>query len=190
MEKEVTTGKGGMMKPYLNQAKKVGVAVGGFAAGHLAFSNAPVSFKSGVQGIVTTLLVLTLGLFAAVKVKNEYVQNAALGLSVYSGVRLINGAANLVPAISATTGQPVQGLAGFSLPAPVSKVLNMILPNLGEAQAIPWNLGDYGDMTIYDHNTDLGAAIDATYETVGDLIDISSSHNPVSGLGDYQVKVA
>ncbi|MES2379861.1 MAG: hypothetical protein V4538_02395 [Bacteroidota bacterium] len=166
MTTAVANTKGMMSGINAASLKKVGLlaleATTGFVAGHQVFTRvAPKDWTTGLKGAMASLALILISAITFVKVQNEHVKNLSIGSAVYGINKLANSLFSQVPVIGTS------GLAAFQLPEGAQKVLRNIFPNLGdmgEPEPIAWNMNG---MDVYDHNADLGAAIEQTYETVG-----------------------
>lgn len=141
------------LKAVMSKSANAASAMAGFATGHLAFSNMPSSMKSGAIGVGISLLTFFLGCFIATKSENENIQSAAIGLSLYSGVKTVNTAFGMIPALPATNG--LSGIAETS-----KKIVSRIFPSLGEVGSIEgFDLG----------NSQPNNTIDAHYELLNGM---------------------
>jgi hypothetical protein len=180
-------GKLGMLKPYMQPAAQLGAATAGFVLAHVGYTKTPANFKTGLQGFAIALTLAIATIWGSTKVKNEHVKNGMLGLGLYSSVKAVNALTSIVPDTS------VKGLGAFALPDGVKSFLSTIVPNLGAAEPIHV---DFRGMEIYDHNADLGEAVDQTYEFVnamdnlGELDNTTSFYNKPVSLAALDVEAA
>lgn len=157
-----------------DQSIKTGEALGGFIGAHT------IVRLIKKDNIVTSLILLIGGLFLSMNVKNEHVQNMALGASMYGGIKALN---NLAP----VQGGGIKGLEGLgiALPESVASAIQQFIPNLGEI-----DLSGMGDIDLSGDYDLMGSEIvdlaEADYEILNGLDPELAGENG-TGIGNVVV---
>lgn len=146
----------------LTQAKQAGTDTGAVALGIVAGN---VAVKLVKQDNLMGNAALTVGGFAgAVMIKNKFVRNAMIGLTVFGGLRLLTIGVNAVTAPGA-----VKGLAGF-IPESVKEKIRTFVPQINGVEQLIGE-DDFGDVNLDDDDNGNGTGniedvdyIDMTHE--------------------------
>jgi hypothetical protein len=163
-----TSGKSAFdLKGLMKSQAGNGASILGFASGHLAFGAVPETFKSGIKGVLASVLLIVVGAFISFKgqsvdlkndvsAKRNAVQGFGTGLVTYGGVKALN--------IAFGSAAPTATAGLDAIPEGLRKIVSKFVPTLGDAEPIPM---DYvNGMEIYDANADLGQAVETEYEFV------------------------
>jgi hypothetical protein len=150
-------------------AGALGVAgtLGGLILGHTTFNKiVPSSLRTGAKSLGINLAMILIGMLVVFSPVHNAFKYAGAAFGAYGATKALNTVAGAVPTVS--------GL-GFALPSSFAKVINTVVPNLGEASDVVY---DVSGMEIFDAGHPQIAGEDANYQ----FIDGADDQDYVEGL--------